>query len=295
MQNFSLHTHTLGFDGRNTEAQMVEQARALGWSKIGFSNHFIVHRNIEATKMYQYALKGGYEKIYSSSFDEAVEKFQVHYKRVDELKEKTGFTIYKGMEVDFFRGDEWQEGFKKAVKILKPDYLIGSAHFVLTRDTLYNTHDLKNSSKEEQNLLLHKYYQNVRAAAESGLFNFLAHLDLMKKVGLGLEKEWIDEERQTVEAIAKAGARVEINTSGFKLLYDEPYPSKRILSLLAEYNVPVIISDDAHNVERLGDNFKKAEELAQKAGIKTFYDPFKTQPQSVITSGREIHRGGLHE
>ncbi len=288
MQNFSFHTHTVGFDGRNTEAQMVEQARALGWSKIGFSNHFIVCPYIKETKLYEAALQRGYEKIYSSSFEEAIEKFKPHYERIDELKAKTGFPIYKGMEVDFFRDNEWREGFEKAVEILKPDYLIGSAHFVSANHTLYNTHDLKNASKEEQNLLLHKYYQNVRSAAGSGLFNFLAHVDLMKKVGLGLEKEWIDEERQTVEAIAKAGARVEINTSGFKLAYGEPYPSKRILSLLAQYNVPVIISDDAHDVGRLGDQFDKAEQMAHELGIKKFYDPFEAPAQFSLMNDREI-------
>ena len=49
-QNFSLHMHTIGFDGQNTEEQMLEQARLLGWEKIGFSNHFIVNKNIKKIK-----------------------------------------------------------------------------------------------------------------------------------------------------------------------------------------------------------------------------------------------------
>ena len=274
MQNFSLHTHTIGFDGRHTEEKMLEQARLLGWEKIGFSNHFIVNPKIKETKMYEAALLRGYQNIYSSSFDEAIEKFKPHYDRIDELKAKTGFPIYKGMEVDFFSYDRWREGFERACEILKPDYLIGSAHLIATENTLYNTHDLKKAGKEEQNLLLHKYFQNVRAAAGSGLFNFMAHLDLMKKVGLGKEEQWLEDEQQTVKAIAKAGVAAEINTSGFKLPYGEPYPSKRILKLFAEYDVPVIISDDAHNFERLGDRFDEAEKMALEAGVKNFYDPF---------------------
>ncbi|MBR2299486.1 MAG: histidinol-phosphatase HisJ family protein [Alphaproteobacteria bacterium] len=282
MQKFSLHTHTIGFDGKHTEEQMLKQAKDLGWSKIGFSNHFIVCPYIKETKMYEAALQRGYQNIYSSSFEEAIEKFKPHYERIDELKEKTGFPIYKGMEVDFFRDNEWREGFEKACAVLKPDYLIGSAHFVAANKTLYNTHDLKNAPKEEQNLLLHKYFQNVRAAAKSGLFNFLAHLDLMKKVGLGREDMWLEDELKTVETIAKAGARAEINTSGFKLAYGEPYPSKRIMGLLAKHKVPVIISDDAHNFERLGERFAEAEQMARDAGIKKFYDPFEIRPQNKI-------------
>lgn len=274
-QNFSLHTHTKGFDGRNTVEEMVLAAQNVGFEKLGISNHFIVHPSIKDTKMYAYALKGGYSNIYSTTFDEAVEKFKPHYEEIDQISQKTGFKIYKGMEVDFFAYDGWRNGFEKACEILKPDYIIGSAHFIHTRHTLYNTHDLKNASKEEQNLLLHKYYQNLRAAAQSGIFNFLAHPDLMKKVGLGLEDKWIAEERQTVEAISASNVAVEINTSGFKLPYGEPYPSKRILIMLAENKVPVIISDDAHNVERLGDRFETAQQMALDAGIQSFYNPFQ--------------------
>ena len=68
MQNFSLHTHTIGFDGRNTEEEMLLKASEKGLKTIGFSNHFIVYPTIKEAKMYQYAVKGGYDTIYTSSF-----------------------------------------------------------------------------------------------------------------------------------------------------------------------------------------------------------------------------------
>lgn len=277
MQNFSFHMHTTGFDGQDTVSQMVETAQNLGLKKIGISNHFIVNPVIKETKMYGAALKRGYQNIYSSSFEEAIERFKPHYEEIDFIRQKTNFPIYKGMEVDFFAYDGWSEGFEKALEILKPDYLIGSAHFVAANGTLYNSHDLKNAGKEEQNMLLYKYYQNVRAAAKSKMFDFLAHLDLMKKVGLGSDERWAEVELHTVQTIAENKVNVEINTSGFKLGFDEPYPSIRILNLLAQYHVPVIISDDAHNKERIADGFDKAEEIAHKVGIKDFYQPFEEQ------------------
>ncbi len=100
------------------------------------------------------------------------------------------------MEVDCFVAPEWREGFVKALNILKTDYLIGSAHFIEYKNILYNSHDVKNATTIEQNMLLYRYWQNERAAAEFGLFNFMAHLDLMKKIGLGQGKEWIEEEQK---------------------------------------------------------------------------------------------------
>ena len=157
-----------------------------------------------------------------------------------------------------------------AVTYLKPDYLIGSAHFVEVDGILFNSHDLKKASKVEQQKLLTRYWQNVRGAANSGLFTFLAHLDLMKKVGLGQEDSWAEEELKTVQAIKKAGVMVELNTSAFKR-GDEPYPSRRIMQMLANENVKVILSDDAHDVARLGADFDRAYAIAKDCGIKNFY------------------------
>ena len=291
MQNFSFHMHTIGFDGRNTVEEMVQAARDADLEKIGISNHFIVHQNIKDSKMYQYAVRGNYHTIYNASFEEAVEKFKSHYEEIDRVKEKTGFPVYKGMEADFFLDNRWKEGFEKACEILKPDYIIGATHFVVLKGEVYNSHDLKNAAKEEQNMLLYKYYQNIRAAAKSKMFDFFAHLDLMKKVGLGLESVWEDIESQTVEVLALHDARVEINTSGFHLPCGEPYPSMRLLKMLAKYDVPVIISDDAHNKERIADRFDAAENLAIDAGIKNFYEPFEGTQSSInvkeISTGRQ--------
>lgn len=270
MQKFSFHTHTTGFDGRNTEEEMIRRAEELGWNKIGFSNHLMVHARITEAPMFQYAQKGGYNGIYSSSFDEAVAKFESHYKRIDELQEKTDIKILKGMEVDFFADEGWQRGFEDMVKYLKPDYLIGSAHFVDVDGILYNSHDLKNASKIKQQQYLTRYWQNVRATAKSGYFTFLAHLDLMKKVGLGQEENWIEEEKKTVDAIREAGVMVELNTSYFKK-GNEPYPSPRIMKMLADADVMVLLSDDAHAASQLGNNFDRAYDMAKECGITNFY------------------------
>ena len=272
MQNFSLHTHTLGFDGKNTEQEMLNKASEKGLKTIGFSNHFIVHPSVKESKMYYYAVKGGYETIYSSSFVEAINRFKPHYAKIDELKEKTKLNILKGMEVDFFASQEWWDGFQAALQILKPDYLIGSAHFIEYKNTLYNMHDLKNASYSEQQELLHQYWQNERNTATSGLFDFMAHLDLPKKVGLGLEPQWLEEKRNTIETIRANNVKVELNTSFFKF-GSEPYPGPEIMRLLAEYKIPVLISDDAHNIERLTDHFEQTEQMAKSYGIKNFWQP----------------------
>lgn len=272
MQKFSLHMHTLGFDGQQTETEMLQQAEALGWSHIGISNHFIVHPNIKKSPMYHYAKKGNYAAIYSESFDEAIAKFIPHYQKIDEINQISKIKILKGMEVDYFDSENWYQGFIKALECLKPDYIIGSAHFVERQNILYNSHDIKAAPQIEQNMLLHRYWQNIRAAASSGLFNFIAHLDLLKKVHLGAGAEWIADEEKTIASIKESKAVIELNTSAFKFC-SEPYPGKRIMQMAAQADIPVIISDDAHKSSQLGNWFVQTEEMAKSCGIKTFLTP----------------------
>ena len=271
MQTYTLHTHTVGFDGRDSVQAMVNSARDIGFKTIGISNHFIVNPIIKDTKMYPYSVSGGYSNIYSSSFDEAILRFEPHYHEILTLREQNlDMRILRGMEVDFFKDEKWLSGFEKAIQILKPDYIIGSAHFVEYNGTLLNVHDLKNADTKTQEKLLKIYWTNVANAAASGLFTWMAHLDLPKKVFLGQEDKWAEYESMAVESIAKSKTAVEINTSGYKPYCDEPYPSIRILKMIKQNNVPVLICDDAHETKNLGRHFDEAETLIQQMKLKRF-------------------------
>ncbi len=275
MQHFSLHTHTQGFDGQNTVLEMTQQAQHIGFTKLGISNHFIVHPNVKKSVMYRYAQRGGYAAIYSENFNEAIVKFQNHYAQIDAVQEETGFSLLKGMEVDFFDTPEWHKGFERALKILKPDYVIGSAHFVTQGEELLNTHDVAKTKGAEQDALLRQYWENVRKAAQSGYFDLMAHLDLLKKKDLGVADKWIDQEMQTVETLHSCGQTAEINTSALDYKSD-PFPEMRMLKMLAEKGVPVILSDDAHKAEQLGWYYGTAFRIAQKAGLQLAFQGEKT-------------------
>lgn len=264
MQNCSLHTHTINFDGQNTIKQMIETAQQRGIKTLGISNHFIVHNNVKNSKMYKYAIMGGYEKIYSSSFEEVLGKFIPHYEELEKEASAAKIRVLRGMEVDFFNTLEWIKNFEKVVKELNPDYVIGSAHFISYKDQLLNMHDLERADANMQNMLLSNYWNNVAEAASSGLFTWMAHLDLPKKVGVGRDLKWQDYEFNTVSKIAEKGIGIEINTGLYTQECYEPYPSDRILQFVADLKVPIIISDDAHKAEQLKRHFEEAEELIHK-------------------------------
>lgn len=267
MQDFSLHTHTIGFDGKNTCAEMVARAAGLGMTAIGISNHFIVHPNIRRAPMYKYAVRYGYNAIYSESFDNTIAHFQAHYDELGQLAQTSGIRVLRGMEVDYFTYPGWRDEFMRALRVLQPDYVIGAAHFIDWDGTLCNTHDAAHATPDVQRQMLAQYWANVRDAAASGLFTWMAHLDLFKKVGLGTDDEWVAAESSALDAIAASHTAMEINTSLYEC-GNEPYPSPRIVKMAVARNIPILFSDDAHAIDKIGRFWGRGGAFARKCGVK---------------------------
>ena len=73
--------------------------------------------------------------------------------------------------------------------------------------------------------------------------------------------------KATARAAKKAGVIAEINTGAISRgAMDDVYPSQEFLRLLADQNVPVTVSSDAHNAESLDCAFERAYSSAKKAG-----------------------------
>ena len=268
--DYSLHTHTVGFDGRDSAEQMVLAARAKGIKTIGFSNHFIVHPYIKKSRMYDYAQRGGYARIYNDNVETAISAFSAHYKNVNKLREKyPDMDILRGMEMDWFQYDGWRDIANYAVCRLNPDYIIGATHFIdRGSDGVLNVHDIRNAARRESGRLLREYYQNLMRLAEfdwRGMgfkFNWIAHFDLPKKVGLNYK----DMEHAALDSLALNSAPIELNSAlimnpNYLILSD-------IFDKISALNLSVVISDDAHNAARIGADFDNMLRIASKHGIK---------------------------
>lgn len=286
--NYTLHTHTSGFDGRNTPAEMVEAARKAGIKNIGFSNHCIVHPEIKRSKMYNYSVRGGYSNIYSENADEAIVRFLPHYDTVRGLREKyPDMNILCGMEMDWFQYPGWIDAANYVVTRLNPDYVIGAMHFIdRGADGVLNVHDIKNADARESGRLLREYYQNLIKLAEFDWrpmvfrFNWIAHFDLPRKVGLRYD----DMEYAALDALVRNGVPLEINTALMGNRRYGPIGARaRKIRQITAAGVPVLVSDDAHDVSRLGTSFIIVEKLAKS---QNFYTDFNVLRQKIDIHSR---------
>jgi histidinol-phosphatase (PHP family) len=131
-------------------------------------------------------------------------------------------------------------------------------------------------------------------AAESGLFDTLAHPDLVKNVA---PKEWHLERvllviRQALDRIAATGVAMELNTSGLLKAIPEMNPGLEILQEMQQRNIPVVIGADAHVPERVADNYDTALDMLKNAGYSeiNFFLERKRQPVPIDLARRSLRR-----
>jgi histidinol-phosphatase (PHP family) len=164
-----------------------------------------------------------------------------------------------GLESDYAPGMEaWLE---KLHGLAEFDYILGSVHAPLPdyKDRYFN-----GDIVAFQRL----YFEHLAMSAETGLFDSLAHPDLVKIVH---PAEWqverlLDDIRYSLDRIAAAGVAMELNTSGLNKPLPEMNPGRPILAEMVRRGIPVVVGADAHEPQRVAANFEDAFDLLQAVG-----------------------------
>jgi histidinol-phosphatase (PHP family) len=153
------------------------------------------------------------------------------------------------------------------------DYVLGAVHFVdewvIDDPETLQLAPFRDCSAEE---LGEMYLRRLEEAAQSGLFQVMAHVDFMKKcwnmLG-GKPKNWDTRIRQVAKIFRDTGVTVELNTRGWALPeVGNAYPSREFLEVLFEMGVPVTVGSDAHRLERVGDGIARALDVLYKVGYR---------------------------
>lgn len=172
-----------------------------------------------------------------------------------------GFEVRLGMESDFFPGmEKWLTELHQKADF---HYILGSVHWHIPEyiDAFW---------AGDQEAFREQYFEHLAESAECGLFDSLAHPDLIKN---SEPDEWAFETAKPVIAraldrIAATGVAMELNTSGLRKPYSEMNPGPEMLAMMAERGIPVVIGSDSHVPERVGAQFEEALTSLEEAGFK---------------------------
>jgi histidinol-phosphatase (PHP family) len=177
-----------------------------------------------------------------------------------------------GIEADFLPGRE-----DRVANFLDGrdwDYVVGSVHFL--RDDAIDLHgepdwepwDVWRGADPEK--VWARYFETLGEAARSGMFDILAHLDLVKvfagRVPLpdGDLRRFYD---RAMDGIADSDVAVEVSTAGLRKPVAEIYPAPALLEMCLDAGRPVALSSDAHEPDQLGYEYERAVELLGGLGV----------------------------
>lgn len=113
------------------------------------------------------------------------------------------------------------------------------------------------------------YFEHLAQAAESRLFDTLAHPDLVKNTDPAKWKSerLMDDIRRCLDRVAATGAAMELNTSGLQKRLPEMNPGQAILAEMLERDIPVVIGADAHQPGRVAADFETALDTLKEVGF----------------------------
>ena len=113
-----------------------------------------------------------------------------------------------------------------------------------------------------------RYAELVMAAARSGLFDVLTHLDLPKKFGFRPTRPFAGRQDEIVAAVAASGCAVELSSAGRRKPVGEDYPASALLRELVASGVALVLSSDAHAPREVGFGFSDLAAAAKAAGAR---------------------------
>jgi histidinol-phosphatase (PHP family) len=232
----------------------VDRAREVGIGELGFSEH--VYRFREALDVWRHPFW----------VEQAVDRLDDYVDFLLQMR-AAGYPVKLGLEVDYVPGRE-----RELAALLdgRPfDYVIGSVHFIADRAVDHEGYDAWRESEPEQ--VWQEYFEAVGRAAATGLFDVLAHLDLVKVWGSGRPAPaapLTTYYQPAMNAIAAADVAIEVSTAGLRKPVGELYPSAELLRQCLAAGKPVSLSSDAHVPQDLGFAYESAVETLRAAGVE---------------------------
>ncbi len=249
LSDYHMHTPRCKHAAGPMEAY-IERGIALGLREIGFSDHNPLPNGLAGNVRM--------EEAELEDYVADVLRLRDRYRGQIDVK--------LGIEMDYL------EGFASycAVMIARYpwDYVIGSVHYL---DPQCRTGSWPKEFGGDAHKLYARYLELMRQLAQAGLFDIVAHFDVVKRSGCNPTHREADDIDRTLDEIKRADLCVEINTSGFRhseLAQPEPYPSLPIAKKALAHGIVLSVNSDAHAPGQVGLRFPEIEQWLIEHGCR---------------------------
>lgn len=251
-----LHNHTILCNhASGTVEEYIKKAIEVGIDVFGFTDHAPM----------------SYDPKYRMDFihKEFYENNVLYLKK----KYESDIEILLGYEVDFMQKVPMLPEILNA----KVDYLIGSIHFLEPKIETPDEHEpwgfdnpefIGKYESKDIDQIWHDYFEVVEHLAKSNKFDVVGHLDLIKVFKFLPKKDIKSIAFNALKEIKKSNMVLEVNSAGLRKPIGEPYPSKDLLEVAFELDIPITFSSDAHSVDQIGYGYDEVVKMAKDVGYK---------------------------
>jgi histidinol-phosphatase (PHP family) len=243
------HSAEDAFTSANAE-RYHEVAVERGIDVLGVSEH--VHRFRQALDVWQHP-------FWRESAHDDIDAY------CEFVREETQLAL--GIEADYIAGAE--DRMASLLEARDWDYVIGSVHFLQNQALdLEGDWDIWRSADVEKVWM--RYFETLGEAARTGMYDVIAHPDLVKV--------WGDPDRRpdrdlrfyydaAMDGIADSDVAIEVSTAGLRKPVGEIYPARAFLEMCLEAGRPVALSSDAHTPNDLAYRYDEALEYLESVGV----------------------------
>jgi histidinol-phosphatase (PHP family) len=181
------------------------------------------------------------------------------------VREETDLKL--GIEADYVAGRE--DRLASLLESREWDYVIGSVHFL--RDEAVDMEEFDVWRSGDPDKVWARYFNTVGESARTGMYDIIAHPDLVKVWGADRPRPDGDLRRfyeRAIEGLVEGDVAVEVSTAGLRKPAREIYPATPFLELCLEAGLPLALSSDAHVPADVGRDYDRALEVLDGLGVR---------------------------
>jgi histidinol-phosphatase (PHP family) len=228
-----------------TIERWVDTATSRGIAEIGFTEHFYYFLETRPLLTVPYQV------------DHCHVSVEPYVEAVLEAKQR-GLPVKLGTEVDYIPG---REAELRTLLARHPwDFILGSLHYL---DGLGIDQEPSFVAAVGPEQAYHRYFDTLPRAAATGLFDSLAHPDLVKFFAGPIAWD------QGAFVAGLDGVCLEVSTAGLRKPHGRIYPEPELLAAANRAGVHVTLASDAHEPRDVGRDFDRALDLLRANGYET--------------------------
>jgi histidinol-phosphatase (PHP family) len=234
-------------------ADYVEAALAAGFDEIGLSDHSPIYH------------LGGEDPHPRPRTAMARPELPRYIRAMEEVRAAYAgrIAVRLGVESDHVSG--WEDHYRALWAKEPLDYTIGSVHWLFGDWSIFSHRLPAGRSLEE---VYAEYLRCTMAAARSGAYDIIGHLDGIKTNGWRPPEWRTPLLQETVAVLADAGVAIELNASGWRKPVGECYPGPELLEMCRRAGIPVTFGSDAHRPDQVGSGWMRAVALLRDVGYR---------------------------